>query len=106
MVNKDCYDRWDKIFNSDAVLCHIGRMATFRGEQYFHISVLCFENAIKIRKEIFINVIIELSHRIYIKLYKYCNVRNIKCCDIVNFDFLSAIVSPKNVIKWQLSRYL
>ena len=24
MVNKDCYDRWDKICNSDAVLCHIG----------------------------------------------------------------------------------
>ena len=26
MVNKDCYDRWDKICNSDAVLCHMSRL--------------------------------------------------------------------------------
>ena len=25
MVNKDCYDRWDKICNTDAVLCHMSR---------------------------------------------------------------------------------
>ena len=26
MVNKDCYDRWDKICNTDAVLCHMSRL--------------------------------------------------------------------------------
>ena len=26
MVNKDCYDRWDKICNTDAVLYHMSRL--------------------------------------------------------------------------------
>ena len=26
MVNKGCYDRWDKICNTDAVLCHMSRL--------------------------------------------------------------------------------
>ena len=39
MVNKDCYDRWDKICNTDAVLYHMSRL-TLRVE-YTKLHYCC-----------------------------------------------------------------